>query len=149
MIGHNYSVLISSALSEDDIKAKILSYFLSSVPADIECIDNENLIFQTTKLGFPAHHNFPVQYQLSIDNCGTVSNILVEISLKKPTAILMALFSLLCIIFQVALLAAAQVFSIALLIPLLIVLFLHLMVFVCLRIFSRNFINILHVALSK
>ena len=149
VIRYNYKAWISSELSKDEIRQKILSCYSTSSPLDFECVDAERLTFRPAKLGFPAHHTFPQQYQLCIQECETGSNILVEVCLAKPTTTLIALFSLLCVVFQVALLASAPVFSIVLLIPLFVVLFLNLMIFISLRWFSKDFINMLHDALCK
>ena len=118
----------------------------SMVP-NLRCVDAERLIFQICKNNKLATDSFQPVFRLSVQDARISSVVRVRISAKPSTQIIFGLYSIVCALFQVAMLkmycSNELNFSFVLFLPFFLFLFSQVLTHFALRISARRFLKTL------
>lgn len=123
------------------------------IEPDLHTVDSERFFYEYGHTGVLASHSFEPQIQISFSECFIGTQVNIAITLKPIIRILIIILTALAMLFEIGFLALCVCgkldVSFPIFIPILIMLYLHAMLFCGMKLSTRSFVSTLREHLAN
>lgn len=147
MLWHGFRKVIETKHSEENVLKLLAQKNWCSIVPNLKCVSSEHLVFMICKNNLLVTDSFQPVFKLKVLSTDSCSKVCVNISTKRPTKIMMAVYTAGCTLFQFAMLGmwfrGDLDFSIVMFLPFFLLLFSWGFVYFSLLLASRCFLKAL------